>query len=45
MRREGKQTAAMAKTKVLPFGSSKCEARGKRPAKQEANACSLFTTS
>lgn len=35
MRRDGKQTAAMAKTRVLPFGSSKSEARGKsQPSKR-----------
>ncbi len=43
MRRDGKQKAARAKTKVLPFGSSQFEARGKfQPSrKQRHTPCSL----
>lgn len=52
MRRDGKQTAAMAKTKVLPFGSSKSEARGKsQPSRKQTHApyslhhkCSLHSS-
>lgn len=49
MRRDGKQTAARAKTKVLPFGSSKSKAGGKhQPSRKQMQAphkCSLFQSS
>ncbi len=43
MRRDGKQKAARAKTKVLPFGSSQFEARGKfQPSRKQTHTpCSL----